>query len=77
MKKETKILKYYEMFLQSYSGNESLSQTRNFNHSKCLKFFVCERFYKHFFKTSKDSEIFMTYSIEIRFTLRYFSKKKL
>ena len=55
----------------------SLSQKRNFNHSKCLKFLVCERFYKHFFKTSKDSKIFMTYCIEIRFPLGYFSKKKL
>ena len=50
----------------------SLSQKRSFNHSKCLKFLVCERFYKHFFKTSKDSKILMIYYIEICFTLRYF-----
>ena len=55
----------------------SLSQTRNFNHSKCWKFLVCKIFYKHFFKTSKDSEIFMMHCIEIRFTLGYFSKTKL
>ena len=50
----------------------SLSQKRSFNHSKCLKFLVCERFYKHFFKTSKDSKILMIYYIETCFTLRYF-----